>query len=354
MTILKYNNATDDVFGEVSKVYVKVSDFMSTAMNNSPESYYLSQVAIGRDEDFITSPEVSQMFGEMVGVWSYQQWNQIDEINIVELGPGKGTLMRDLVRSIKHTRMIEHVKVYFYDINPILKPIQISTCNGIDITFIDSLDDLPKSACIIIANEFFDALQLDQYVKDNTVWHERVISNHRGEYGFDINYNMSYNFPEHKNAKNGAILEISDISCDYMQKLVKHLKFFGGSLLIIDYGYCIPPHERRSDQYLSTIQGVYKHKYHDIFSRIGGIDISAHVDFYRLMQIANQSEMHTLMCTQREFLHAMGIKTRKETLKLQHKTDHKIIDAQYHRLTHNSQMGELFKVLTCSYARYHQ
>ena len=162
------------------KGFLALDEIIEIAMSRYSKSYYRTYQPLGADGDFITSPEVSQMFGEMMGVWCIDIWNQLDKpakCNIVEYGSGLGTLMRDILRTAqKNKQFYESINIWIIDINPILKKKQHEILQkfGINIYWVNSIDDVSKDPTIIIANEFFDALPVKQYVKQKAEWKENV------------------------------------------------------------------------------------------------------------------------------------------------------------------------------------
>lgn len=341
------------------KGHLTISEFMEIALTGYDHSYYRAKNPLERDGDFITAPEVSQMFGEMIGIWVYKQWlilGKPKKLNIVEFGPGRGVLMRDLLRVVLKTDMKNHISVFLYDVNEALIKKQKDTLATFsDVRWLENISQVEAETSIFIANEFFDALPITQYIKVNENWYESILrSTPAGDnIIFDkfeveeyINEYLNY---EHKNAKDGAIIEESKISADYVRLLANHVKNHGSSVLILDYGYDVEPGERQSSQYFSTLQGIKKHQYTPILHDIGNVDISAHVDFNRIRKIAGNIEVKVSnTITQKEFLLEQGISQRLQDLVLKNPELKNILYSQYDRLVSDKEMGNLFKAMVIS------
>jgi len=312
--------------------YVTIDALMSFALND----YYTSNEAVG--SDFITAPEISQMFGEIVALWCLDVWQDRKGFNLVELGPGTGALMFNILRTISKVRpeFITYLnQIVFLEINPYLKKKQLEILAPYKdkIRYIESVDKIPDG--IVIANEFFDALPIKQYKKIQNSWHEVVVT--KG-LRFDTS-KASITINNHPNAQEEAILEISEAQQALMQSLCK----IKGNVLIIDYGYDIDPKLRQSDQYKSTLQSIKNHQYCDVSKNIGEADLTTHVDFYALRQIAqNQGVFHKIQ-SQKDFLESYGISLRLQQLISYNPELAKTLNNQYSRLVED--MGELFKVL---------
>lgn len=312
--------------------YITIDQLMSLALNN----YYTSCEAVG--SDFITAPEISQMFGEMVALWCLDVWRDKKEFNLIELGPGTGALMYNILRTSAKVRpeFIKSLKqIILLEINPHLrkKQLEILAPYKDQIRYIDSIDQIPDG--IIIANEFFDALPIKQYEKVQGQWYEVVV---KKGLRYDI-AQTSTPIHSHNNAQEGAILEISSAQQELMHKLCK----IKGTVLVIDYGYDIAPELRAFDQYKSTLQSIKNHKYCNILDNLGDADLTTHVDFYSLKQIAQSHGVSHKIQSQKEFLESYGISLRLQQLISQNPELALILRNQYQRLVED--MGALFKVL---------
>jgi NADH dehydrogenase [ubiquinone] 1 alpha subcomplex assembly factor 7 len=339
--------------------HIKLNDMMREVLSNNHESYYRSTKHIGENGDFITSPEISQLFGEMIALWAMEKWIIIgcpQEFALIELGPGTGRLMQDFLRVARlNKEFFSAIRVFLYEINPFFINSQKARTFEYNkkISWIKDIQELPNLPAIIIANEFFDALPVKQYLKVEEKWFERVlvVDPVDGRIKFskiEVNKVLQNQLLlEHKNAYDGAVIEESVESLDIVRKLSYHIKKYKGAALIIDYGYSIHPIERLRSQYNSTLQAIKDHQYSPIIDTLGEADLTTHVDFYALSRAANEQNINQISFkTQRNFLLKYGIELRLSTLKdsLSHE-DFIIIQKQVHRLIAQEQMGELFKVL---------
>jgi len=341
------------------KGYITISDFMKIAMSTYKDSYYRRKNPFESKGDFITSPEISQMFGELIGIWIYNQWALLGKpsnLNLVELGPGSGVLMRDILKVILRTDMAESFFIFMVDINHELVLKQKENLHFFNkIRWIESISDVPNSISIFIANEFFDALPISQYIKEKLEWKEVILraTEHNDDIIFarlslhDIqNEHFKY---EYKNARDGAIIEESRESLDTIRILAQHSNKYDSISLIIDYGYDVIPKLRKHTQYFPTLQAIKQHNYTPLLTHIGNTDLSAHVDFYALKKTAIASGASSFgAITQREFLQNLGINLRLQKLVDTNSNLQTILKNQYNRLMSKSQMGELFKVISIS------
>jgi SAM-dependent MidA family methyltransferase len=344
------------------KGFISVAEMMRIALTSSPNSYYRARNPLGIDGDFITSPEISQMFGELIGIWCADFWLKLgkpEDINIVELGPGRGLLMRDLLRATKHIPGFhDSVSVEMVEISETLQLIQKEELknSGEKLKWLEDIYNISAKPTIFIANEFFDALPIRQFEKEKDNWYERILGLDplSGILHFsklpiskDLSVQLSY---EHPNAQDGAIVEESIESLEIVRFICEHLTKHGGAALIIDYGYDIAPKERSVFQYNPTLQALKHHKYQPILDTIGEADLTAHVDFYSIKKIAEVRKLTTWgTITQRDFLKNMGIDLRAEMLKKNADIlDREVLDKQVDRLINPDKMGKLFKVLVIS------
>lgn len=335
---------------------ISIAKFMEVAMYDKHHGYYINSNPIGKDGDFITAPEISQLFGEMIGIHCVEKWIRMGKpakFNLVELGPGKGTLMMDCLRATKHlSDFFQALNVHLVDTNQTLIELQKQTLKGYKVSWHNDISTIPTNLpLIIIANEFFDCLPINRYIKNQGRWYEQHVSIIPRAEEFcltqiptDSTFSESLSL-EHPNSKHGAIVEICYPAVKIMQQLASIFKKTPGSILIIDYGYDYDPLVRKS--YHGSLQAVKDHKFHPIFSNISRTDLTAHVDFFALKMTASTNFCKTLgTITQREFLQNLGINIRAANLKKNATLPQRIeIDSGLDRLINPSQMGNLFKVL---------
>ncbi len=342
-----------------SQGFIYVDQMMKEALSANASSYYKKPNILGENGDFITSPEVSQLFGEIIGLWAIEQWQKLGYppyINLVELGPGRGLLMRDLLRTaILVPAFYQAINIQLLEINPYLVQEQKANLASADklVLWLRNIKELTPYPTILIANEFFDALPIKQYIKQNDYWHEIVLTvDHDLDHFVFATTSADPDKHEeltkkHHNATHGAIIEESAESLKFITDIAEHFKSFSGSALIIDYGYNIDYSFRSRYQYNSTLQAVKKHKFQPVLASLGDADLSAHIDFYALHKHATKLNINTEpLITQSQFLNKHGIELRLELLcqKLDAKYQ-PILRKQVERLTAKQEMGKLFKVL---------
>ncbi len=310
-------------------------------MGESNARYYASRDPLGEQGDFITAPEISQMFGELIGLWLADLWVRMGSrkrIHYVELGPGRGTLARDALGAA--ARYEFDPQIHFVETSASLRALQREAFPGCyhhhDISTLP--DDAPL---LIVANEFFDALPVHQLVRSADGWFDRMIGLDGEAFTFMAGRErMDHLVPASwRSAAQGAMIETSPASVALMAEIARRLREQGGAALVIDYGHM----ELRSG---STVQALKSHKKVDIFAHPGDADITAHVDFELLQQVAvdNGADLMGLQY-QGEWLRQMGIDTRMEALQRRNPKEGQVIKRQRDRLVEDSQMGTLFKVL---------
>jgi SAM-dependent MidA family methyltransferase len=336
--------------------YITIDEFMKIALSDSLDSYYINKDPIGETGDFITSPEISQMFGEIIGIWMIEKWIELgypNKMNLVELGPGRGNLIKNLLNITKNIANFHNVlDVYLIEISNKLSEIQKKSLNDYNIKWSKEFCQMPDYPTIIIGNEFFDSLPIKQYIKFEDIWYERVITrNFSGNFEYDkieINdLSIIENLNQYKSAQNDAIIEISIASMDYINLIKNNIGANKTYCLFIDYGYDIEPSIRQPNQYNSTLQAIKHHEYCDIFNDIGNCDLTSHVDFHRLSSFSRDSGFQTKpTISQKDFLTNYDIEHRLKILCKNKSTNlQNILHNQYNRLTSPKEMGNLFKVL---------
>jgi NADH dehydrogenase [ubiquinone] 1 alpha subcomplex assembly factor 7 len=325
-----------------------VSDYMQLCLAHPRYGYYVTRDPLGSRGDFITAPEVSQMFGELIGAWAATVWRQMGSppnLRLIELGPGRGTLMADVLRAAKALPEFRAaLPVHLVEISPALRTRQEQTLRSEHaIQWHDTIESVPDGPAIVIANEFVDALRIQQFVRDSDGWHLRVVGLIDDKLGFLV---MPLPMPkqfnkENPDAPNGAILELRDEAT--IELLSQRLVRDGGAALVIDYGHA-------TLGFGDTLQAVRNHQYADPLADPGEADLTTQVNFGELVLWARRNGAATYgPITQGEFLRRLGIVERAARLKAS-ATPQQVddIDAALARLTAPDQMGELFKVLAIS------
>jgi NADH dehydrogenase [ubiquinone] 1 alpha subcomplex assembly factor 7 len=328
--------------------------YMELCLTHPQHGYYVSRDPLGREGDFTTAPEVSQMFGELLGLWAASVWKGMGSpasLRLIELGPGRGTMMADALRALRILPpLYQMLNIHLVEINPVLRDKQKAALSSArNISWHDSIDDVPEGPAIILANEYFDVLPIHQAVRQETGWHERVvILDEDGTLSFDTGPDPLPRFemllpPLLRAAPIGAVFEWRPDT--EIMRIASRLRNQDGAALIIDYGHT------RSDAG-DTFQAIARHNFTDPLKAPGQADITAHVDFQALANAAGDmgARAHGPV-TQGDFLQRLGIETRAVTLMA--KASHEVsedISNSLKRLTGGGEggMGTLFKVLGIS------
>jgi len=310
--------------------------------------YYYQHRPIGKKADFITAPEVSQMFGEIIGMYLYYYWakNINKKFNFIELGPGNGTLFNDITNTlIKFPKFFDNAKITFIEINKELKKIQkikIKNKYLSQISWKEKINFKSKIPSIIYSNEFFDCFPVRQLFLKK-IWIEKYVNyddNLKKFYLKDKKVNNKKLLSLLNNYNKQKLLEISEGRNAYFEKICRFIKANGGIFFTIDYGYL---NSNRN----FTLQAVQNHKFSHIFENLGQIDISSHVNFNDFIDIANKYKLKIQeCCTQREFLIKYGILERAK--KISALSGSKDVTTQLERLIGNKKMGTLFKCIVIS------
>lgn len=301
--------------------------YMSLCLGHPQHGYYMTRDPFGASGDFTTSPEISQVFGEMIGVWCVNAWvnlGQPSPFALVELGPGRGTLMADLLRAAKASPdFLKAVELHLIEMSPVLQKLQHEKIEA-HFTSHASIDSLPNMPTIFVANEFFDALPVQQFeIRDGRSF-ERYVGVADGKLKMGL-------VPSVLRAGEDGVYEESPISQNIAAEICERIEACGGAALIIDYGHL---QSAAGD----TVQAMRAHAYCSIFEAPGEADITAHVDFKKIASATSMS--------QGAFLKAMGIEMRTDKLVGQLAGEARTnFLAATRRLISPTEMGELFKVM---------
>jgi NADH dehydrogenase [ubiquinone] 1 alpha subcomplex assembly factor 7 len=328
-----------------------VSHYTQLCLTHPRYGYYMTRDPLGRKGDFITAPEVSQMFGELIGAWAAAVWQQMGSppnMHLIELGPGRGTLMADTLRAAKALpEFYAALSVHLVEISPALRAKQQETLAGErSVHWHDTIELIPDGPTIAIANEFVDALRVHQFVRDSDGWHLRVVGIVKGKLGFlAVPAPMPKEFNDKApDAPVGSILELRDEAL--IELLATRLVRHGGAALIIDYGHA-------TVGFGDTLQAVRHHEYADPLIDPGEADLTTQVNFGELLVSAHRKGAATHgPITQGKFLHRLGIVERATRLKADATPRQAAdVDAALARLTAPDQMGDLFKVLALAHPK---
>lgn len=327
---------------------ISIARYMAEALGHPKYGYYINKDPLGAKGDFTTAPEISQMFGEMLGLWLIDCWQKLGaptSVHLIELGPGRGTLMSDMLRALKLAPpLLNGLSVHFVETSPALRKAQREKIPQAQ--WHDRIDGVGEGFSFIIANEFFDALPIRQLVKTGKGWHERFVhwdenAQKLAPFSSPSSPDLSTLVPASlRDAPTGSTFEFSPASQAIAQTIAERIKTHGGAACFIDYGHM-------SQGIGDTLQAVRNHQYTDIFADPGQADLTAHVDFAALAHIAREAGCQSCgPTTQGAFLKALGIETRAAQLsKSATEEQAENLKTGLHRLISAEEMGELFKVL---------
>lgn len=337
-----------------------VAQYMEESLGHPEFGYYTTRDPLGARGDFITAPEISQIFGELIGAWCATVWQDMGTptpFHLVELGPGRGTLMADALRATKSVSGFrDAARVHLIEMSPVLREKQKITLANLPIGSTDpywhrDLSQVPDGPTIIIANEFFDALPVRQFQHVLASWRERMVDLNEAKDSFVFKLHdqpaKAHLIPDAlTHAPDGAWAEVSPAGLRIMHTLADRLTRHDGAALVIDYGHTeTTPGD--------TLQAVQSHGYADVLTSPGEQDLTTHVDFEALGRIAVEAgaRLHGPV-TQADFLNALGLATRTRRLAANAKDDAQAaaVLSGAERLVDSAQMGSLFKVLGISAA----
>jgi NADH dehydrogenase [ubiquinone] 1 alpha subcomplex assembly factor 7 len=327
-----------ELIGEIAAARaMTVADYMAAANGH----YYATRDPLGAAGDFITAPEISQMFGEMIGVWIADLWSRAGSpaFRYVELGPGRGTLASDALRTMARLGYTP-AGIDLVETSPTLRAAQHARLPAAE--HHDEVDALPDDApLLIVANEFFDALPIHQYVRTIDGWRERMVERRDGALApvaGDIPADDA--IPASLRAQpEGTIVETTPVSVAIMQRCAFRLARQGGAMLVIDYGYAGPAAG-------DTLQAVKTHRFVDPFADPGEVDLTAHVDFTALAEAAQGAGVSvSALATQGDWLRRLGIDARLQSLTAAAPDRADELKGQRDRLVDAQAMGDLFKVM---------
>ncbi|WP_269580627.1 class I SAM-dependent methyltransferase [Roseibium sp. Sym1] len=327
-----------------------VAEYMATCLGDPDEGYYTTRDPFGEKGDFITAPEVSQMFGELVGAACLSAWEALgrpERFELVELGPGRGTLMADLLRvAALRPAFVDAARLNLVETSPHLRQVQTETLQASPLKphFCERFADVPDGPMILVANEFFDALPIHQFMRTPEGWRERCIGlSAEGHLTFGAG---TARLPEAAipasiaSAPAGAICETQPAANAIAEDIGRRIADHGGAALIIDYGYLkTAPGD--------TLQALYRHAFDPVLAHPGDADLTAHVNFEALAAAAVSAGATALPpLTQGDFLLRSGLLERAGALGAgkSHGEQEAIRDA-VERLAAPDRMGDLFKVL---------
>tara|TARA_B100000902_G_scaffold44132_1_gene51746 strand:+ start:1118 stop:2164 length:1047 start_codon:yes stop_codon:yes gene_type:complete len=322
--------------------------FIDLSLYHKKFGYYMKRNPFGKKGDFITAPNISRLFSEMLAIWIITFWQSLGspkKFNLIELGSGNGEMMNVLIDSFKNFPMFfDACNFIIFEKSPRLIKIQKKKLLNNKIIWVSKLNNIKKNPSIFIANEFFDAIPIKQFRKKKNLWFEKFINLNSQEKPFFFERKTNIKKIEKKiNFKmfqNQNFVEYSELSLNYLKDISKIIKRDSGGLLLIDYGYT---NKKMKD----TLQAVSNHKFANILNNIGNVDITHNISFNLFKNFVEKiGGLTSNLTTQKKFLIKMGIKQRAEIISQKQnflkKTD---IYYRLNRLIDEKQMGTLFKVM---------
>jgi NADH dehydrogenase [ubiquinone] 1 alpha subcomplex assembly factor 7 len=326
---------------------ISVAQFMTMALHDPELGYYATHNPIGARGDFITAPEISQTFGELLGAWIVQAWRDQSRpapARLVELGPGRGTLMADALRAARlDTEFLKSIEVVLIETSGTLREAQAEKLNGapVGVRWLDRFDNsLADQPLFLLANEFFDALPIRQFVFTGRGWCERMVGvQENGGFQYVLSpMPLGLDVPSERGLPRiGDIYEVCPSGEAIVEQVASVISQKGGAALIADYGYA-------GAGFGETLQAVSQHKYADVFGNPGDSDFSSHVDFAALARTAERSGAKAYgPADQGALLQSLGIEQRAERLVVAHPDQRDTIASSVHRLISPQAMGTLFK-----------
>lgn len=324
---------------------ISVDAFMAHALYDPQAGYYATRLPLGPRGDFITSPEISQIFGELIGLWVAQSWLDLGSpapFQLIELGPGRGTLMADMLRVCQRVPgFMAALQLHLVETNPGLREAQQTALGSHPARWHQSLDDVPPGAGFILANEFLDCLPIRQYICAEQGWHEKLVGvDAEGRLTFGLGPLLPKPPPcAQPDDGIGAVREEAPGLAGLVDLLSQRLHTGCGRALLIDYG------DRRG-QPGDSFQALYRHQKVHPLDHVGEADLTAHVDFKALISLAKASGLATSgPVTQREFLQSLGIEARRDALIRASPHCESELSHSVERLVGEAHMGGLFHVV---------
>ncbi len=322
--------------------------FINFSLYDKKYGYYMKKNPFGKKGDFITAPNISRLFSEMIAIWILSFWQSLGspkKFNLIEMGAGNGEMMKILIESLKNFPVFfKSCNFYIYEKSPSFIKIQKKKFSRERVFWLSNIKKINKLPSIFIANEFFDSIAIKQFVKKKNFWFEKFVvrKNNRNIFFFEkkfdmkkfekkINYNLS---------KKQKFIEYSEVGIDYLKNIANIIKKNSGGILFIDYGYT----EKRMK---NTLQAISNHKYSNVLENVGNSDITHNINFHLFIEVIKKiGGLKYNLTTQKKFLTMMGIHKRAEiiskNLNFSEKAD---IFYRLQRLISEKQMGNLFKVM---------
>ena len=327
--------------------FLPVDKFFQNVLYDKKIGYYATKQPFGKKGDFITAPKISNLFSEMIAIWMISAWQVFGKpknFNIIELGPGDGSLTKILLEVFKKFPDFNSVKkVYLYEVSDFLKNLQKENIQSNQVKWIKNFKEINSGPVIFFGNEFFDAIPIKQFKNEKGLLLEKYYTLDKNNKIKQIFKKASKQDSAHINSyssiKNLKFIEFPKLGLEELKKIIKKISKIKGCLLIIDYGYTKPGNQ-------NTLQSVMNHKKNNLLNNLGKADITSHVNFKLLSEFFLKNDLKVeKIITQEKFLKNMGIIERAEIISKKIKfSDQSNIYLRLKRLLSPNLMGELFKV----------
>ena len=322
--------------------------FIDLSLYNKKFGYYMKKDPFGKKGDFITSPNISRLFSEMIAIWIISFWKSLGspkKFNLIELGAGNGEMMKVIIESFQNFPIfLSSCNFIIHEKSPLLIKLQRKKLSKTKIKWVSKISEIKKIPCVFIANEFFDSIAIKQFIKKENLWFEKFVNFKDPNKAFFFEKKVDIKKIEKKInfkiSRGQNFIEYSELGLNYLETISKFIKKNRGGLLLIDYGYT----EKKMK---NTLKAVSNHKFANILDNIGNADITHNINFNLFKEFTKKLKgLDTNLTTQKEFLLKIGIKQRAEILS-KNKSFLKKADIFYRldRLINEKQMGSLFKVM---------
>ena len=331
-----------------SRSSLPLDKFIELALYDEDTGYYMKKNPFGKEGDFITAPNITRIYSEIIGIWVITFWKSIGspkKFNLIELGAGNGEMMKVIIETLKNfPECSDNCNFQIHEKSTFLINKQKQNLETKNVNWVDDIYKVDSYPTIFLANEFFDALPIKQFFKKKNDWYERFVNLKAIDKAkFEeqitdikkIENNLNFEI-----SKNQDIIEYSPISFEYLQAICKIIKKNDGGILIIDYGYL-------NSKMNETLQAVKNHEYSNILEDIGNSDLTYNINFNLFEKFVDQfDDLNSIISNQKKFLTSMGIIQRaeiiSENIPFSKKSD---LFYRIRRLIDEKQMGELFKVM---------
>ena len=326
---------------------LSLDKFINFSLYNRKFGYYMKKNPFGKKGDFITAPNISRLFSEMIAIWIMSFWQSLGspkKFNLIELGAGNGEMMKVIIESFHNfPAFLNSCNFVIHEKSPLLIKIQKEKLGKNKVVWVSKINKIKKIPSIFIANEFFDAIAIKQFVKKENLWFEKFVNLKSNKEAFFFEKKIDIRKIEKKiNLKisqNQNFIEYSELGLNYLREISTIIKKNTGGLLLIDYGYT-------DKKMKNTLKATSNHKFANILNNVGKVDITHNINFELFKKlIKNIGGLENNLTTQKNFLIRMGIKQRAEIIS-RNKSFLKKADIYYRlkRLVDEKEMGDLFKV----------